>query len=68
MAVTDKDILASAKIFINQHGDRALIEAMKRIEEFEAKGDLQGRECWNQIAWAIEWMQMPQDMKDETCH
>ncbi len=45
MTVTDKDIYASAKIFIKRHGDDALMEAMNKMAEFEAKGDVEGREC-----------------------
>lgn len=66
MTVTDKDILTSAKLFIDKHGDAALLEAMKKIQEFHDKGDYEGRECWNKIAWAIEWMQMPADLTDDT--
>ena len=66
--VIDREIYASAKIFIDQHGDDALIEAMKKIAIFEAKGDYKGRACWNEIANAIEWIQMPTDLTGEQYH
>lgn len=56
MTVTEKDIYASAKIFLEQHGDEALSKATEMIGSFEAKGDVEGRECWNQIAGVIKWM------------
>lgn len=56
MAVTEKDIYASAIIFIKQHGDQAIPRALEMIRAFEAKGDIEGRECWNQIAGTIKAM------------
>ena len=65
MPVTDKDIYASAQIFIKQHGNNALSEALAKMDQFQEKGDLEGRECWNKIAAAIKWMQ---DDRGVQCH
>ncbi len=66
MTVTDRDIYASARMFVDKHGDEALEEAMGRITVFEKRGDVNGRECWNKIAKAIEWMQNPDNQIGET--
>ncbi len=68
MPVTDRDILATAKICIQKDGDAALMKAMFKIAEHEANGDIEGRECWNKISKAIEWMQMPEVLSSESCH
>lgn len=65
MPVTDKDIYASAQIFIKRHGEQALKEALSKMDHFQNKGDHEGRECWNKIAAAIKWMQ---DEKGAQCH
>jgi len=56
MPVNEKDIYASAKVFIEQHGEEAIPKAMDMMKLFETSGDIEGRECWNQIAAAIKWL------------
>ena len=65
MTVTEKDIYASAKIFLERHGEEALPKAIEMMDSFLEKGDVEGRECWNQIAAAIKWM-TEGGTKDET--
>jgi hypothetical protein len=66
MTVTDRDIYASARMFIDKHGDEALEKAIEKIAAFERRGDIDGRECWNKIAKGIEWMQNPNKQTEET--
>jgi len=65
MTVTDRDIYASAKMFVDKYGDEALEEAMGKIAVFEKRGDINGRECWNKIAKVVEWMQNPNKQRGE---
>lgn len=64
----DIDIYRTAKIIIDRHGDAALLEAMKHIESHRARGDVQAMCVWKRVSDAIEWMQMPNDLKGETQH
>lgn len=66
MSVTEIDIYRAAKIFIKKHGDSALLEAMKNEEGLSLKGDSQGAQTWHKITNAIEWMQIPKNLKSET--
>ena len=59
MPVSEKDIYRSAKAFVEKHGDDALSEAIMKIVEHEAKDDFEGKDYWNQIAYAVGLMQMP---------
>lgn len=63
--ITDKDIIASAKIYMERYGQEALPKALEKIQNFEIQGDERGREVWNKIAWAINWMQNPSTSANE---
>lgn len=66
MTPPDIDIYRSAKVFIDQHGDNALLEAQKMEESFIAANDMVGVVVWNKIAAAIEWMQANEGEEWET--
>jgi hypothetical protein len=66
--ISEIDIYRIANIYREQYGEIALIEAMKKIEEFRADNNVEGMEVWNKIANIIEWMQMPPELLDSTCH
>lgn len=63
---SDIDIYRTAKIFIDQHGDAALMQAMNRIESYRAHNNQNGMHVWERIANAIEWMQMPPNLTGDT--
>ena len=68
MIPSDLDIHRTAKVLIDQHGEDALIEAMKRVEGYRQKKNETGMRIWNRIADAIEWLQMPENLTGETVH
>ena len=68
MPVTDKDILTSATLYIQHHGENALALAMENIAKHERLGDIEGRETWNKIARAIQWMQNDDKTDNGTQH
>lgn len=53
----DIDIYRVAKMMIDQHGDKALLEIVHKIDALRAKGDQDGIAAWHKIADAIHWMQ-----------
>jgi hypothetical protein len=66
--VQDLDIYRAAKLTIEQHGARALLVAMENIEIFRASNNNGGMNAWSKIADAIEWMQMPENLRGDTQH
>lgn len=52
-----RDILATAKLVIEQHGASALYFANGRIAELREQGAHTGAEVWQRVAGAIEEMQ-----------
>ncbi len=66
--IEDLDIYRTAQIYVDQYEGRALLEAMKRIEKYRSIGNENGMIVWNKIADAIQWLQMPADLVDTTCH
>ncbi len=66
MSIAEIDIYRTAQIFINKHGDSALLEAMKKEEELFEKGDLKGAAVWHKITDAVEWLQIPENLTDQT--
>lgn len=66
--VEEIDIYRTAKIYVEQYGDMALHEAIKRIEKYYSIGNESGMAVWDKIADAIHWMQMPADLVDTVCH
>ena len=53
----DIDIYRAAKLYINQHGDQAALQAAMRSDAFLAAGDIEGSRMWRKITQAIEVMQ-----------
>lgn len=68
MAISELDIHRTAKVMIDQYGESALLEAMKRIEGYHQKKNQNGAYLWNKIADAIEWQQTPENLSRETMH
>ncbi len=66
--INNIDIYRTAKIVIEIHGDRALLEAMECIEKFRSEGNEGGQQLWLKIADAIEWMCLPFAGSEETSH
>ena len=53
---TDLDIIHSATMWLELHGDSAIPEARRLTTELRAKGDLDGADRWLKIIVAIEDM------------
>ncbi len=51
---SDLDLYRAAKLLIDQHGDGATIEAMKRADALAAQGDAVGKVVWLRILEAVE--------------
>lgn len=66
--IEELDIYKTAKIYVDQYGEEALLKAMSRVENYRSIGNENGMTIWNKIADAIQWMQMPADLVDTTCH
>lgn len=66
--IEDLDIYRTAQIYVDQYGGMALLEAMKRVEKYRSIGNESGMVVWNKIADAIQWLQMPAELVDVTCH
>ena len=66
--IEESDIYRVAQIYIDQYEDTALLEAIKRVEKYHSIGNEDGMVLWNKIADAIQWIQMPVDLVDTTCH
>lgn len=66
--IEEIDIYRTAQIYVETYGGRALLEAMKRIDQYHSIGNESGIKVWNRIADAIQWIQMPPDLVDATCH
>ena len=54
MSLSDRDIFATAKLTIQQHGASAAYYAAGRADELLAVGDLEGAAVWRRIAKATE--------------
>ncbi len=63
---TDLDIYRSAKLLIDQHGQDAALEAVKRADELLDAGDLDGQATWLRIRKAVLELLKPGD--GETVH
>ena len=57
MPIDEIDIWRSAKLIIDQHGDRAGAEAIRRPNRLAEAGATEGAAVWKRIASAIEEMQ-----------
>lgn len=54
---SDRDIWASAKVFVDHHGEDAAVHAAMNADELAAKGDYEGQRTWLRIITAIKWLQ-----------
>jgi hypothetical protein len=52
--IPDIDIWRCAAVMIKHYGDTADIEAAKRADEYETKGERDGQRVWLRIAMAID--------------
>ena len=50
------DIYRSAKLFIDQHGDEAIIQAAMQSDALQQIGDMDGAAVWRKIIAATEAM------------
>ena len=57
MPIDEIDIWRSAKLIIDQHGDGAVEEAIRRSNRLAGIGATEGAAVWKRIAAAIEEMQ-----------
>ena len=48
-------IYRAAKLYIDQHGDQATLQAAMRSDELLDAGDLEGSVTWRKIIKAIGW-------------
>jgi len=55
--VSNLDIYRAANMLIERYGDKAVIEAAKRIDTMLERGDLAGRDVWQRIRRAIDDLQ-----------
>ena len=62
------DVYRAAQMTINRHGERAILVAMEKIENFRQNNNDGGAAVWRQIADKIEWLQMPGCITGETTH
>lgn len=51
--ISDLDILRTAMLVIEHHGDQAWLFAARRADELLDKGDVEGRRVWLRIIVAI---------------
>jgi hypothetical protein len=51
--IRDRDIWATAKLLIDQHGDDATIHAAMRADEMLEQGDVDGQAAWKRILHAV---------------
>jgi hypothetical protein len=66
--IAEIDIYSSAKVIMDQYGDRALLEAMNRLEKYRHIGNNHGMNVWRRIADAIETLQIPAHLSTQTTH
>jgi hypothetical protein len=66
--ITDMDIYHSARVLMGQYGDRALLEAMNRVEKYRGIQNESGMNVWRRIADVIEALQIPPHLSTQTVH
>ena len=54
---TDIDIYRPAKLYIDQHGDQAALQAAMQSDTLLEAGDMEGAATWRKIIKAIEVLQ-----------
>ncbi len=64
----DLDILRSAKLLIDQHGEHASLEAAMRADELLDQGDLDGQRVWMAIRNAVRELQRERPGDGERVH
>ena len=57
MTIVERDIYGCALILVRKYGEGAEIEATKRANEFQTKGDDGGHAVWLRIKKAIQELQ-----------
>jgi hypothetical protein len=62
--ISDRDILATALLVIEQHGPSALYYAKGRIEELRDQGAFTGAAVWEKVAAAVEEIQRTRGPKE----
>ena len=53
----DIDIYRSAKLYVDQHGEQAVLQAAMQSDALLDAGDLEGAVTWRKIIAAIEVLQ-----------
>ena len=66
--IAETDIYGSATVLIRQYGERALLEAMDRLEKYRRIDNTGGMDVWRRIADAIETLQIPPHLSTQTTH
>ncbi len=66
--VSDLDILRSAKLLIDQHGEDAATEAAMRADAMLEKGAMAGAATWRRIVKAVEELQCTEPGPGEKAH
>ena len=60
------DIWRAANLLIQQHGERAIVEAARRITILQARNELYGIAVWGRIMMAVDKLMLAKD--DQTAH
>ncbi len=66
--IDDIDIVRSAKLLIDKHGDEAAIIAIKRATKMLDDGDVDGYAVWKRIVDAVKDMQRETPRPGEQRH
>ena len=61
MTVSDLDILRSANMYLELHGDQAVAKAREMVRTMKERGDNDGADTWLRIIVAIETMRRGPD-------
>lgn len=59
MPVSDIDIHRAAHLWLRRHGDMAVAQARKMVEQMWRKGDAEGADTWLRIIAAIGTLRTP---------
>jgi hypothetical protein len=59
MDMQEMQIHEYAQALLNTHGDKAIVEAARRANEFEQKGDKEQSAVWRHIEGALKEMRGP---------
>lgn len=59
MPVSDLDIHRAAHLWIQKHGDAAVVKAREMVEQMRSKGDSEGADTWLRIIVAIGTLRTP---------